>query len=182
MGLLEFIASLADSFAWPATLVCGIYILRTPAGKLIERVTKLKYGELEAEFQERLNKIEKTSGRDTKEIKQEQNITSISLEELAEVSPRAAVLEAWITVEKAISAFSEANKLPSKVSYQDLFRIAKEKNLDIEAFQTAYQELRLLRNKAVHATDYDITPASAKQYVKTASFIAAEFSMRAHSA
>lgn len=182
MSLLEFIASLADSLAWPTTLVGGIYILRAPAGKLIERVTKLKYGELEAEFQERLKKVDKTSGRDTKESKQEQSFTSISLEDLADVSPRAAVLEAWITVEKAISVFCEVNKLHPRASYQDLFFLAKEKNLDIEAFQTAYNELRLLRNKAVHATDYDITSASAKQYVKTASFIAGEFSMRTHNA
>ncbi|HIQ44968.1 MAG TPA: hypothetical protein EYH47_19690 [Pseudomonas oleovorans] len=182
MDLLEFIASLTDSLVWPVTVVCCVYILRAPVGKLIERVTKLKYGELEAEFQERLNKIETISRNNTKEIKQEQNVTSIALEDLAVVSPRAAVLEAWIMVEKATSAFCEANGLPSKFSYQGLFRLAKDKDLDIEAFQTTYQELRLLRNKAVHATDTDITPATAKQYVKTASFIAAEFIMRTHSA
>jgi len=182
MDLLELFASLVNSLAWPVTVVCCVYILRAPAGKLIERVTKLKYGELEAEFQERLNKIEQISEDDTKGIKQEQNVTSIALEDLSEVSPRAAVLEAWIIVEKATSVFCEVNGLPSNVSYQGLFRLAKEKGLDIEAFQTAYQELRLLRNKAVHATDSDITPATAKQYVKTANFIAAEFSMRAHAA
>jgi hypothetical protein len=182
MDLLDFFASLTDSLAWPVTVLCCVYILRTPAGKLIERVTKLKYGELEAEFQERLNKIENISEDGAKGIKQDLKVASIALEDLSEVSPRAAVLEAWIIVEKATSVFCEANGLPSNVTYQGLFRLAKEKDLDIEAFQTAYQELRLLRNKAVHATDSDITPATAKQYVKTANFIAAEFSMRAHCA
>jgi len=166
--------------AWPVTVVCCVYILRAPAGKLLERVTKLKYGELEAEFQERLKKIEQISDGDTKRIKQDQNVTTISLEDLPEVSPRAAVLEAWIIVERATSVFCEAKGLPANLSHQGLFRLSKEKDLDIEAFQTAYQELRLLRNKAVHATDSDITPTTAKQYVKTANFIAAEFSMRAH--
>lgn len=177
MDLLEFIASLADSLVWPVTVICSVYILRVPAGKLIERVTKLKYGELEAEFQERLNKIETIPG-----IKREQNIASaaIALEDLSDISPRAAVLEAWIIVEKATSIFCEAHGLPPKIHPNALFRLAKEEKLDIEALEMAYQELRMLRNKAVHAADSDITSITAKQYVKTANFIAAEFSMRAH--
>jgi len=182
MGILDFFASLVDSLAWPVVVVCCVYILRAPAGKLLGRVSKLKYGELEAEFQERLSKIEPIQGGDTKGIIQEKNITAISLEDLSEVSPRAAVLEAWIIVEKATSAFCEANGLPANPSFQGLFRFAKEKDLNIEPFQTAYQELRLLRNKAAHAYDSDITPTTAKQYIKTANFIAQELGMRTHSA
>jgi len=182
MGLLDFVASLVESLAWPLIVGFCVYILRTPAGKILERISKLKYGDLEAEFQERLNKIEPIANGDTKRIIQEKNITPITLEYLSELSPRAAVLEAWIIVENATSAFCEANGLPANISYQGLFQAAKKKDLDIEAFQTAYQELRLLRNKAVHATDSDITPITAKQYVKTANFIAAELGMRTHGA
>jgi len=92
------------------------------------------------------------------------------------------VQEAWIIVEKATSVFCKANGLPFNLSYQGSFRHAKERDLDIDDFQTAYQELRLLRNKAVHATDADITYSTAKQYKKTANFIAAELSMRSHGA
>ena len=182
MGIFDFVASLVESLAWPVVVGYCVYILRSPAGKLLDRVSKLKYGELEAEFQERLNKIKPIQDGDTKRITQdEKNITLVTLEDLSEVSPRAAVLEAWIIVEKATSAFCEANGLPTNLSYQSLFRLAKEKDLDIEAFQAAYQELRFLRNKAVHASDSDITPATAKQYVSTANFIAAELGMRTHS-
>ncbi len=178
MNLLEFFASIVGSLAWPVSVVFCIYILRVPAGKLIERVTKLKYGELEAEFQERLKKIGPISEDGIKEIPKEQSTTSISLEDLIEVSPRAAILEAWIVVEKATLKFCEANGLPLNISNQGLFRLSEEKGLDIDAFQNAYQELRLLRNKAAHATDSDITRVTAKQYVKTAYFIAAELGVR----
>ncbi|GLS91266.1 hypothetical protein GCM10007916_23350 [Psychromonas marina] len=182
MGTLDFVASLVNSLAWPVGVVCCIYILKAPAGKLLERVSKLKYGELEAEFQERLNKIETTQVGDENKVVEEDTITSISLTELSEVSPRAAILEAWVSLEKTTSVFCQANGLPAKVSYQGLFKLAKEKDLDIEPFQAAYQELRVLRNKAVHASDLDITATTAKQYVKTANFVAQELSMRSHSA
>lgn len=60
--------------------------------------------------------------------------------------------------------------------------IAREKGLDIDAFQTVHQELRLLRNKAVHVTDSDITSPTARQYVKNANFLADEFNMRVNDA
>jgi hypothetical protein len=183
MGILEFLASLVESLAWPTILGICIYIFRAQVGKLLERLSKVKYGDLEAEFQERLNNIEPVQNVKKLKIKEEEkNITTITLEELSVVSPRSAILEAWIKVEKATSEFCEANQLATNPSYQALFQVAKEKDLDIEPFKTAYQELRLLRNKAVHASDSDITSLTAKQYVKTAEFIIAELGMRAYKA
>ena len=92
METLEFVASLVESLAWPAVVGYCVYILRAPAGKLLERVSKLKYGELEAEFQERLNNIKSIHDGDTQPILKEENIAAITLEDLTEVSPRAAVI------------------------------------------------------------------------------------------
>jgi len=181
MQLLEFFASVIESLAWPLVTGYCVYILRIPLGKLLERVSKLKYGELEAEFQERLSRIEPITN-DTALIKQEEHSSKVALEDLPEISPRAAVLEAWIIVERAASEFCMAHGLPLTLSYQGLFQLAKKNDLDIDAFQTAFQELRILRNKAVHASDTDITSATAKQYVKTANLVAAELSMRARPA
>ena len=172
-------ASLVKSLAWPAVVGYCVYILRTPVGDLLGSVSKLKYGDLEAEFQGTLGRIIHTQNATTQQIeKEEKGAPTVALEDLAEVSPRAAVLEAWIMVEKATVNFCKAHGLPANLSYQGLFRLSKEKELDIEAFQTGYQELRFLRNKAVHATDAEITSETAKQYVKAANFIAAELNMR----
>lgn len=179
MGLLEFLASLVKSLAWPVVVGYCVYILRTPVGNLLGSVSKLKYGDLEAEFQGTLGRIIHTQKATTRQIgNEEKEAPTVALEDLAEISPRSAVLEAWIMVEKETVDFCKAHGLPVTLSYQGLFRLSKEKELDIEAFQTAYQELRLLRNKAVHATDAEITSETAKQYVKAANFIAAELNMR----
>ncbi|EGQ7649851.1 hypothetical protein J4H65_20390 [Vibrio alginolyticus] len=182
MKILEFIASIIDSLAWPMTILLCTLILREPMGKLLGRVSKFRYGEIEAEFQERLEKL--GSFGQSEEIKGDAGTASasVALEDLAETSPRAAVLEAWLKVQKATSSFCTAKGFPRDVSHQGLFRLARERNLDIDAFQTAHQELRLLRNKAVHATDSDITTETALQYIKNANFLADEFNMRANGA
>ena len=179
MNAFEFLASVIDSLAWPILVGFSIYTLRNPVGELLQRISKLKYGKLETEFRERLNDIKLIPGKSSGQIKIDKtSSTSIELEDLAEVSPRTAVLETWIAVEKATTTFCEANGLPSKYSFQGLFNIAKEKDLDIDHIRTAYQELRLLRNKAVHASEFEITPNTAKEYMSAANFIIAELGMR----
>lgn len=183
MSILEFLASIINSLAWPMLVGFCVYILRVPAGKLIARISKFKYGELEAEFREVLDDIKPIESKVSERAQLEQRESiSIDLEELADVSPRAAVMEAWILVEKATAEFCEAHDLPPRISYQGLFRASKEKNLDIEHLQTAYQEMRLLRNKAAHASDFDIKPGTARDYVRAAYFISSELGMRKTSA
>lgn len=184
MSILEFVASIISSLAWPMLVGFSVYILRAPAGKLIARISKFKYGELEAEFREVLDDIKPIESKVSERAQLEQRESvSIDLEELADVSPRAAVMEAWILVEKATVEFCEADYFPlSRISYQGLFRASKEKNLDIEHLQTAYQEMRSLRNKVAHASDFDIKPGTARDYVKAAYFISSELGMRKASA
>ncbi|MGF1689688.1 hypothetical protein [Photobacterium kagoshimensis] len=182
MKTLEFVASIIDSLAWPITVLLCVLILKEPMGKLLGRVSKFKYGEIEAEFQERLEKLVSFEQSEKIKIGTDTAEATVALEDLAETSPRAAVLEAWLKVQKATSAFCIAKGFSQDMSHQGLFKLARERNLDIDAFQTAHQELRLLRNKAVHATDSDITTATARQYIKNANFLADEFNMRANGA
>lgn len=182
MESFEFWASIIDSLAWPATVILCVLILKVPTGKLLERVSKLKYGEIEAEFQERLDNLGYLEHSEEVKVKSDITEPTVFLEDLAETSPRAAVLEAWLKVQKATNAFCIAKGFPQSTSHQGLFKLARERNLDIDAFQTAYQELRLLRNKAAHATDFDITPSTARMYVKNANFLADEFNIRANGA
>ncbi len=180
MSILEFFASIINSLAWPVLVGFCIYILRNPAGKLIERISKFKYRGLEAEFREVLDDIRPIEARvfSDQATLDRPEPASIALEDLSKVSPRAAIVEAWILVENATAKFCEAHGLPSRVSYQGLFRLSKEKDLDIAHLQTAYQKLRLLRNKAAHASDFEIKPSTANDYLKAANFIASELGMR----
>ena len=172
MNFLQFLASIIDSLAWPGVTGFGLYVLRKPAGKLLERVSRFKYKDLEAEFRDTLEDIKPpiTDAIDV-EVIEKSTVNTVSLTELAEVSPRAAIMEAWIKVENATADYCTSKGLDSRISYQGLRRLPQEQKKEIEHILTPYQELRVLRNKAAHASDFELKPESAKEYIDVANYI-----------
>jgi len=89
--------------------------------------------------------------------------------ELSQVSPRAAISEAWREVEIVTSQFIEklgynsTNTQMSKV----LRNILAENNYPTSIYQD-YMDLRNLRNKAVHAEEFEISDSGSEKYIITA--------------
>jgi len=175
VSTLEFVAKVIDSLVWPALVAWLVYGFRSPIGTLIGRLSTLKYKDLEAEFEKRLDEIEPVAGvvsaqiTDTAEQQQ-----TISLVELAEIAPRAAVLEAWIQIEKATREYLDSIGIERRLSYQGLRRLPDIHKAPLKPILPGYQELRLLRNIAAQAQDSDINADTAKSYVDIALWIAAE--------
>ena len=104
------LASIVDSIAWPVTIGIAAYLLRKPLIELLPNLTQFRYKELEVQFGERLERLEQ-------ELEQEpppeqiappsdlQLIADERFDALAEISPSAAVLEAWIDVDRLGSVF-----------------------------------------------------------------------------
>ena len=175
MSILEFIAKVIDSLVWPVLVAWLVYGFRSPIGTLIGRLTSLRYKGLEAEFEKRLNKIAPDPDMVSAYIAESPDEQqTISLLELAEIAPRAAVLEAWIQIEKATRDYLDSIGIERRMSYQGLLRLPDEYKTPLKPILTAYQELRLLRNKVTHSRDDDITADSAKWYVDVALWVAAE--------
>lgn len=175
MNFLEFLASAIDSLAWPILVGSIIYILRNPVGKLLDRVSRFKYKDLEAEFRERLEDIRPEDEEITEtEPVDATNRETVFLSELAQVSPRAAIMEAWIKVEMATQNYLESAGLEKKYSYQGLRRLPSNVLNPIEHILTQYQELRLLRNKAAHASDFDLDSSSAREFIRISGYVVRE--------
>ena len=175
MSTLEFVAKVIDSLVWPALVAWLVYGFRSPIGTLIRRLSSLKYKGLEAEFEKRLDEIVSAPDLASAQIADtpDQQQT-ISLIEIAEIAPRAAVLEAWIQIEKATREYLDSIGIERRMSYQGLRRLPDKHKAPLKALLPGYQELRLLRNKAAHAQDSDINADSAKSYVEIALWVAAE--------
>ena len=172
MNLLAFFAQLVDSLAWPVLVAWLAYGFRTPIARLLGRIKSLKYKELEAEFEQTLDEIEIIPAPE-RPVAIEEDIArdTITIIELADVSPRAAVMEAWIRIERATRTYLDSDGLKRRYSYQGLRRLPSDKLKPIESILSPYQELRLLRNKATYADDFDINPNVAKEYVEIAANI-----------
>lgn len=174
MNSLEFTSEIVKALAWPATTLIVLIVMRKEILKLMPLLRKFKAGPVEAEFEKEIKEItESVNATGKPENKQVLNTASHSfLIQLAELHPRSAILESWVSVEaaarvalqhKSISVTSSNYVPTSRLAEQ----LAQEKILgpvDI----TLFHELRRLRNEVAHAQGFDPTSNSARQYIDLA--------------
>ena len=94
---------------------------------------------------------------------------------LAEVSPRAAVLEAWREVE--LATLETARRIAGDefrnrtLTYDALRKIERSEQVD-PSILGLFRELRALRNQAAHAPDFAISKEAAFEYGKSCRAVA----------
>lgn len=182
MNWLEFLASVIAAVAWPSVVLVIFLFLRHPAKSLLPFLQRLKYKEFELEFNRR---VEEMSAEVVHELPAPPPGTPgvqeelVAVAKLAEISPRAAVLESWLEVETA--AADAARRLgwqaPSEKASSGSFAIKfleKQPALD-QSIVGLLRELRALRNQAAHIPDFALTKASAIEYGSNAAKIAKYF-------
>ncbi|MBW3587898.1 MAG: hypothetical protein KY429_00570 [Actinobacteria bacterium] len=177
MDWLEFIASLVESLAWPIVVVLILILFRNPVTDLIPLVRRIKYKDLELEFERTLAEATQKAQREQLPItrpslaeRYDENLTRLVW--VAEVSPRAAILEAWLEVEASAAEAAvrfglrlEPRDRPSPLRLGSLLAGA---GVFSQGLLDVYNELRDLRNKAVHAVDISLSPAVVRDYVSLA--------------
>lgn len=162
--LLDFISSLVNSLAWPVAIVILVFIFRSPLQKLLEGLTRLRYGELEMNFKQEMQNIKdqattagielepkttpaKTTTRDSAEI-----ITDAL--KLVEEFPEPAVVLAWTAVEHELLQVGLRFDIPtSSRGYNPPGRairfLREHGQLESEACDIL-DRMRILRNAAAH--------------------------------
>ena len=173
MDWLTFIAQMTQALAWPVTAVVMVVLLRRPLARLIPLLQRLRYGPLELDFERRVAELAVEAERELPpEPRPGDNPAEARLLELAQVSPRAAVLEAWLQVEQAAMALSrrEGLALSSRELRTPLLlgqALEQAGALD-ESKLEIYHRLRNLRNAAAHATGFELDTDAALEYVRLA--------------
>jgi hypothetical protein len=188
----ELVASLVNSLVWPVVLLIAIFFLRaeirTIFERLGERMKTLKSltgpggtsAEFEGEVLETKEEVEAIAAPsatlpETSELPTavvDRRIVRSSLRELAEASPRAAVIESWIGVESAMRRLYQAfglegaDRVPLPVLMKRLGDQLKETTLD--GVMHSAESLLKLRNMAAHERNFAITPLTASSYANTA--------------
>jgi hypothetical protein len=177
MDILTFFSKLIDALAWPATVICLILLLRYPLAHLLPLLSSLKYKDLELQFGSRLKQISDVNlpqeGR-----RQRLPLESQRANRLAELSPRAAVLESWVGIELAAlnaARFLLQDEMRSKtLSYQAIRALEHSGRLAPTAVSMLH-DLRALRNQAAHAPDFAISTDSAIEFADAADKLTAYF-------
>jgi len=190
MNWLAFWASVIGSLAWPLAVVAVVLALRghlkdsLPGLKeLLTDLKILRVGKFELEFDKKVAEA-KVAIKATSESRpgQERQVLppdhAAYFRDLAELSPRAAVLEAWLPFE--VAAFRVAEKLGIKQRgiLQVIDALVSQHILTEDQAQAVYR-LRELRNAVVHARTVDLPKDSVVDYAVVLASLTAALEERA---
>ncbi|MBK7674222.1 MAG: hypothetical protein IPJ27_05345 [Candidatus Accumulibacter sp.] len=175
MDFLTFLATIVGSLAWPVSLLMALLMLRRPITELLPSLRRLRYKELEVDFGKELEKIEAVM--DTVEEKTQHKgelpvevqpeplpkTRTELLEKIANLSPNAAILESWRNVERTLDFYFSSRGIERPRSGQTILgQLDYDPNFPRQLV-SAYQELRLLRNRAAHDRE-NLTAEHAKEF------------------
>lgn len=163
MNWLEFISSVIGSLAWPATAIVLVVVLRSPLGRILITLTKLKYKDLELDFGRGLKELEaKAKGIDLKPSLLEEQATSKHtatdlLNEagrLAEDFPQPAVAAGWQAVEAELMSAVQRLAIslddpPYNSAMKNAALLHEQGSIDTPTLDVL-NRMRNLRNMAVH--------------------------------
>lgn len=166
--LLEAIAKLLASVAWPISAVVIAYHFKNELAALLARLKKVKAGSAEAEFERHINEVIEASG-----IEETATPVSSSIRSAATTDPRGAVLAAWLEVEKALFELFDASGLnvpavrPMRGILPAFKAIQKAGLLDSD-YVSLFHDLRALRNDAAHNIEFNPSSDAVIRYTQLA--------------
>ena len=156
MDWLQFFSSIIGSIAWPAAVVVLACLMRNPLAKLIPLIRTLKYKDLQIDIGEQLNAVREQVDAESVVPAEASEEPPSSFKSLAQENPRAAILSAWLPVEKELDELSNKNgldrRLPPMGQLRDLY---KKRVIDQLTYQTL-NNLRRVRNTASHVTSTNV--------------------------
>jgi hypothetical protein len=171
---MELLVNLLIGIAWPVAAVWIAYLFKGELRSLLHRMSQFKYKDLEAKFESglaeaeaKVTAIEKSSPsflpRPEISSKLEQ------LRRIADVSPRAAIMEAWVLVEDAAgkSGFVQGATIPHvnpHLFVEELVRLGKLPT----GSNSLLDQMRKLRNQASHLPDFSLNQDEADRYLQLA--------------
>ena len=163
MDFLGFIAAIIGSLAWPLCILILVKILKKPISELILRLITIRYKDLNVIF-ERAVKGAKKVVPDGKKM---ESYEVSYFQAIAEVSPRAALLDAWQGFEIEAMSIAHGRGLIGRgqpVQMSKLFHVLQEESLIDKEEEEALIKLRTVRNEVVHAPEVNLSKEQVAEY------------------
>ena len=177
MDWKQLIASIIGDLAWPIVALVIAFSLRHHIAGLLPNLKWLKYKDFEAAFGEQLAEAEK-------EVPKHERLTLVGADDeahryhrLAEMSPNAAVMEAWLPVESALRdvARHHGYEVTRGRSALNFIKNLGSKKILSPRLVSLLRDLRGLRNAAAHAVDErEISTDQALRFKELADYVRKE--------
>lgn len=152
-----------------------LILLRKPLVGLIPLLQRIKYKDFELEFGRQVREVRAEANEELPPPQKPKAMIPQAPDpilELARVSPRAAVTEAWRQVEAAALDAAQRNNVPLKyreaVSPVRVIRALEKAEVVDPAPMAIFHDLRALRNQAAHAPEFALSTEAVIEYVDLA--------------
>lgn len=180
MDWLTFVSSLARALAWPIAVLAIAFGFRREIGVILSNLSKFRYKDFELQFGRKIEILkaeaeqanlppfeaepQRLAGHRVLEPPQE----LIYLEELLDIAPKAAVMEAWREIERAVRDAATRLGLPAGRTTTDVVREIKTSGRMDPGLIAILDQLRALRNSVAHVGEVELPVEGAKEYVALA--------------
>jgi len=174
---MDALAKIVETLAWPVTAIIVVLLLRSPLSELVPTLKRLKYKDLELEFEREANKILSEAERDLPEI-QEKPKPKIEdtgiMYSRRRLDPAIEVIESWRSLELDMRELAKTNNIEIGRSIRSLVAELEANNLISKEIARVALDLASLRNKVAHTNEraitYDVSSAfsSSVSRVKSA--------------
>ena len=187
MDLLVFIVEMTKALAWPIVVVFLFLVLRKQISGLLSELRHLKYKDIEADFGKKIESISIEADKaglppvsEKVEIEPEKEyvLPDLRFKQIANSLPRAAIIETWIDIESALRDLARRHKIDANVVTSFLVRALLLGGLLSAADMKILNDLRSLRNTAVHKERLNLTSEDAMAYRNIALRIIEELKKR----
>lgn len=185
MSLLDFIASIVGSLAWPVAVVLIALLFREQLARVLLTLTRVKYKDVEIDFGRELEK----ANQEAKELDVQRKLpaqkptltgekkTDSLLTEAASLAaefPEPAVAVAWTAIEheimQAVMRLAISPDYPPYNSTIKNIQLLHEDGVIDDATVKLLDRMRRLRNVAVHRAEsrWSISPDEAREFIALA--------------
>jgi hypothetical protein len=162
-------AEFISSISWPlAALIIALLFRRPLSDALRSASGALSAGPFRLEWKRRAEAVEADLGRAPSISRGEIGGAAGRLDEVAEVSPTGAIVEAFGQIEAALRSLLEqegAEDLDRPWSVRRLAEVARERGLITPETEDAIEGLSVMRNLAAHGGQEDLSPQRAHEFV-----------------
>jgi hypothetical protein len=176
---MEILVPLVQALAWPLTSLTVVLIFQGELRAAVGRLSRFKYKDLEASFDKGLKAAEETANKSAIPKSGERKALSRTgypapdaeqLHRVSGISPRAAILEAWIAVEQAAFEVAQGRGIQTQAGVMDrrLIQLLEADRLIDRQTASLHSELQRLRNTAAHAPEFALRPSEAERYIELA--------------
>jgi len=170
MEINIFIVEILKTIAWPLVSLIIVLLLRKPVIELVSFLKKVKYQDLEFEFDRELDQIKEMNPSLT-EISVDKFGDEIreKLMKLLSISPESTILESWRLLENKMIEFARLNKFdfPPAVWTMPLVlggMLLNNKMLSNAQYNTL-RSLKYLRDQVTHSKNETVTVSNALEYI-----------------